>query len=137
MKIHIISIYISSFIYTLTTTGVQVITCRIDRFITMVKFTSSTYYHISTYCAGSMAFDFELDFRQILLAAMIFLVSLTIFKWRRLSTSLPVGARFPPCMVSLPIVGSMPFIDANRLHKSLMEQAAKYGNIFTISLGSK
>ncbi len=47
--------------------------------------------------------------------------------------------RLPPCIPSLPVVGSLPFmrVTMNHLHRYLMERSKQYGNIYSLYIGSR
>jgi hypothetical protein len=76
---------------------------------------------------------------RLLAAAIAFLVSMLVVRWRRQASRIPPGYRYPPCMPSVPIVGSLPFMekDVNQMPRFLMEQTSRYGNMFALYLGPR
>ena len=46
------------------------------------------------------------------------------------------GKKYPKGPMGLPIVGSLPFLGTNA-HQKLVDMTSKYGNVFTVKLGSK
>jgi len=48
------------------------------------------------------------------------------------------GARKPPSIRSLPLIGSLPFLPGPRLwHKEFLTLSAKLGNVFAFHIGSQ
>jgi len=59
---------------------------------------------------------------------------------QRNSSSRPLpGTQVPPCLKSVPILGSLPFmsVDQNNMHEFFMEKSTKLGNVFALHLGSR
>jgi hypothetical protein len=76
---------------------------------------------------------------QLLVAVTAFLVSMLVVGRRRQASRMPPGSRHPPSMPSIPILGSLPFMekDVNQMPRFLMEQTSRYGNVFALYLGSR
>lgn len=87
----------------------------------------------STYFSGLIV--------QLLVAVTAFLISVLVVRRRqhRQASRMPPGSRHPPCMPSIPILGSLPFMekDTNKMPRFLMKQTSRYGNVFALYLGSR
>ncbi|XP_043945459.1 cytochrome P450 2K4-like [Protopterus annectens] len=68
---------------------------------------------------------------QILCALLLFFLILVSATWK---TS---PFRMPPGPFPLPIIGNLHILDLKRLDKSLEKLSKKYGNVFTLSFGTK
>jgi len=81
---------------------------------------------------------FEGPTSQLLVAVLVLAGVWYVSKRRNSWSRLPPGTRVPPCLMSVPILGSLPFmsVDANDLHVYFMKQRAKYGNVFALHLGA-
>ena len=88
-----------------------------------------------------MAVALDPTLQQVLITLCVFLTTLFIAKRRLLqkATSLPPGTRLPHCLPSVPILGSLPFMNNNpsEIHKFFMEQALKRGNVFGLYMGQR
>ena len=48
------------------------------------------------------------------------------------------GPKAPPCLPTLPLVGSLPFLSGLQdIHKVLMEKGKRYGGVFAFYTGSR
>ena len=74
---------------------------------------------------------------QLLFAVLVFTGIWFVSKRRSSVDHLLPGTRAPPCLMSVPILGSLPFVsvDANKLHQNFMELSNTYGNVFALHLG--
>ncbi|XP_019936473.2 cytochrome P450 2J4-like [Paralichthys olivaceus] len=69
------------------------------------------------------------DVRSLLLFTLVFLVIAACLRTRR-----PSG--FPPGPRVLPLVGTMFSLDFNNLHREITKLAEKYGNVYSLKMGS-
>ncbi|AWP11013.1 putative cytochrome P450 2J6-like [Scophthalmus maximus] len=69
------------------------------------------------------------DSRSLLVFTLVFLVIATYLKNRRPSS-------FPPGPWALPLVGTLFSVDFNNAHKDMTELAEKYGNVYSLKMGS-
>jgi hypothetical protein len=79
------------------------------------------------------------NFTQLLVAITTFVISWSVIRWRRQLISIHSDVRRPPCLPTVPILGSLPFLKVNMdtLHQYFMEQAMKYGNVFALYIGPR
>ena len=76
---------------------------------------------------------------QLLVAVLVFTGIWFVSKRRSSVDRLLPGTRVTPCLMSVPILGSLPFVsvDANTLHTTFMELSNKYGSVFALHLGAR
>lgn len=74
---------------------------------------------------------------QLLVAVLVVTGIWFVTKRRGSVDHLLPGTRLPPCLMSIQILGSVPFVsvDANKLPNNFMELSKKYGNVFGLHLG--
>ena len=89
--------------------------------------------------AGAMSLIIEPSWLTILISALTIIALRSVIKWRLQMSRLTPGTRLPPCLPSIPVVGSLPFMpsDPTATPRFLMEKTAKYGNVFALYLGSR
>ena len=81
----------------------------------------------------------ESSTQQLLFGLVVLVVSWLVLRWRRQTAKLPPGTRRPPCLPSVPVLGSLPFMVNNldTTHVYLMKKGKTLGNVFGFYLGSR